>query len=309
MGNLLVTGGAGFIGSNFVNTRLSKNIIDEHIYIIDSLTYASNYNYLRSSDNLTFIKGDIRDELLVNSIMPKVDSVINFAAESHVDRSINKSDIFISTNVVGTQVLLESAIKFNIEKFIQISTDEVYGSIREGSAKEDLILSPNSPYAASKAAAELISYSYFKTHGLNLVVTRSSNNYGPNQHIEKLLPLVINSIKNRENIPVYGDGLNRRDWINVKDNCLAIEMVLEKGKPGEIYNIGGNNELSNLSLINMVLEIMGGSTNLITYVEDRKGHDFRYSINSDKILKDLGFVPKINFSDGLIETVNWYIKN
>jgi len=306
VGNILVTGGAGFIGANFINYRLNKNINGEKIYMVDSLTYASNFNYLTRSENLIFAKGDIRDKSLIDIIMPKVSTVINFAAESHVDRSISNPDIFISSNVLGTQTLLDSALKYGVKKFIQISTDEVYGSIINGSANEDSMLAPNSPYAASKAAAELISYAYYKTYGLNVCVTRSSNNYGPNQHLEKLLPLVINSVRNKKTIPVYGDGLNRRDWINVLDNCAAIELVLEKGKSGEIYNIGGNNELSNLELINMVLEIMQAPSNLITFVQDRKGHDFRYSINSDKISNELGFIPKIDFSAGLVNTINWY---
>ena len=309
VGNLLITGGAGFIGSNFVNHRLSKDILNERIFIIDALTYASNLSYLVKNENLTFIKGDIRDKSLVDGVMSQIDSVINFAAESHVDRSISSSEIFISTNVLGTQVLLESALKFGVKKFVQISTDEVYGSIPDGAAKEDFLLSPNSPYAASKAASELISYAYYKTYGLNLMVTRSSNNYGPNQHAEKLLPLVINAIRRKENIPVYGNGLNRRDWLHVKDNCTAIELVLEQGTAGEVYNIGGNNELSNLELINKVLDIMGASSKLITFVEDRKGHDFRYSIDSGKILNRLNFIPQVNFTKGLNDTIQWYLKN
>jgi len=309
VGNLLVTGGAGFIGSNFVNQRLSKRIENEKIFVIDALTYASNLSYLVKNENLTFIKGDIRDKSLIDGVMSKIDSVVNFAAESHVDRSINDSEIFISTNVLGTQVLLESALKFGIKRFIQISTDEVYGSILEGAAKENFVLCPNSPYAASKAASELISYSYHKTYGLNVMITRSSNNYGPNQHTEKLLPLVINSIRRKQNIPVYGNGLNRRDWIHVIDNCTAIELILEQGVAGEVYNIGGNNELSNLELIYKILEIMGGSHKLITFVKDRKGHDFRYSIDSGKILNSLSFVPKVNLTEGLIDTVQWYLKN
>jgi dTDP-glucose 4,6-dehydratase len=309
VGNLLVTGGAGFIGSNFVNQRLSKRIENERIFVIDALTYASNFSYLVKNENLTFIKGDIRDKSLIDGVMSKIDSVVNFAAESHVDRSINDSEIFISTNVLGTQVLLESALKFGIKRFVQISTDEVYGSILDGAAKENFVLCPNSPYAASKAASELISYSYYKTYGLNVMVTRSSNNYGPNQHTEKLLPLVINSIRRKQNIPVYGNGLNRRDWIHVVDNCTAIELILEQGVAGEVYNIGGNNELSNLELIYKILEIMGGSHKLITFVKDRKGHDFRYSIDSGKILNSLSFAPKVNLTEGLIDTVQWYLKN
>lgn len=314
MKNILVTGGAGFIGSNFINNILEKKD-DYFIVNLDKLTYAGNLDNLRQSENnknYTFIKGDIANSELVNFIFEKykIKYVVNFAAESHVDRSISGSQIFYTTNVIGTNVLLETAMKFKIEKFLQISTDEVYGSLgAEGLFTESTPLSPNSPYSSSKAAADMMAMAFYHTYGLPVVITRCSNNYGPYQFPEKLIPLmVINSLSNKK-LPVYGDGLNVRDWIYVIDHNEAAELVLEKGKIGEVYNVGASNEMSNIEIIKLILRHLGKSEDLIQYVKDRLGHDRRYAIDSTKIQSELGWKPKFSFEQAIEKTIDWYVKD
>ncbi|MBM7645058.1 dTDP-glucose 4,6-dehydratase [Scopulibacillus daqui] len=312
--NILITGGAGFIGSNFVHYMLRK-YPDYRIVNLDLLTYAGNLENLKDvEDNkhYTFVKGDIGDSKLVGGLIKEhaIDIIVHFAAESHVDRSIKDPGIFIKSNVMGTQVLLEAARQNHIEKFIQISTDEVYGSLgREGYFTEETPLSPNSPYSASKAGADLLVMSYYTTYGLNVNITRCTNNYGPYQFPEKLIPLMITRALQDQPLPVYGDGKNVRDWIHVQDHCSAIDLVIHNGRPGEIYNIGGHNERTNLEVINMLLQILGKPTDLITFVNDRLGHDLRYAVDTAKINKDLGWEPKYTFSQGLEDTVNWYVKH
>ncbi len=309
---LLVTGGAGFIGSNFIH-----HVLEEHpqweVTNLDRLTYAGNLENLKAVQDeprYHFVKGDIADRELVDSLLSQdFDVIVNFAAESHVDRSILDATPFIETNVKGTQVLLEGAKKYGIQRFIQVSTDEVYGSIDSGSFTEESPLFPNSPYSASKAAADLLCRAYFKTYHLPVIITRSSNNFGPLQFPEKLVPLVItNSLENRT-VPVYGDGLNVRDWIFVKDNCHAIGMVLQKGKPGEIYNIGSGNEKTNLELVKKILELLGKPQSLIHFVTDRPGHDRRYALDITKITRELGWKPVYSFEEALSATVDWYLEN
>jgi dTDP-glucose 4,6-dehydratase len=308
---VLVTGGAGFIGSHFVEMALTDQFSQiSSVVVLDKLTYAgklANLNKVANNPNFDFVQGDICDPEIVNKIVSNVDAIINFAAESHVDRSIENSSEFVRTNVLGTQVLLEAAKIHNLKKFLQVSTDEVYGSIPEGSWDENQPLHPNSPYSASKAAADLLVRSYFVTHKLNSNITRSSNNFGPKQDPEKLIPNFILKIKNNEKVPLYGDGLNIRDWLYVEDNCFGIYLVLTKGSPGEIYNIGGGNELSNFSLAKLLLESIDKTTDLIEYVPDRLGHDRRYSVNYTK-LKKLGFTPNANFKENLINTIGWFLK-
>jgi len=309
---ILVTGGAGFIGSNFIKYVL-KRYQDFEIINFDALTYAGNLKNLfevQNNPRYKFIKGDITDFNLINSLVKECHYIINFAAETHVDRSIENPDIFIKTNVLGTQTLLNSVRKNNIKKYIQISTDEVYGSI-EGTGKftESSILSPSSPYSASKAAGDLLTIANFITFNLPVIVTRCSNNYGPNQFPEKFLPLMILNIMKDKKIPIYGDGLNVRDWIHVEDHCSAIMEVLLNGKIGEIYNIGANKELKNIELAKIVLRIMNKSEDLIEFVPDRPGHDRRYAIDSTKISRALGWKPKISFEDGLKKTIEWYQNN
>ena len=307
---LLVTGGAGFIGSNFIHYLLDK-YPDYHIINYDKLTYAGNLENLESiqeSKNYTFIKGDINNQELLEYVVNtnEVDVIVNFAAESHVDRSIKNSSEFITTNILGTQKLLDVA-KNNSLRFIQISTDEVYGTLGPtGYFTEDTPLSPNSPYSASKASADFIVRSYHETFGLNTNITRCSNNYGPFQFPEKLIPLmIINALKGKP-LPVYGDGKNIRDWLHVKDHCCAIDLVIHKGKPGEVYNIGGNNEKTNIEIVMHILEELGVSKELITFVQDRLGHDYRYAIDSKKIQNELGWKPIYSFEDGIKETLLWY---
>jgi dTDP-glucose 4,6-dehydratase len=314
MKSILVTGGAGFIGSNFINYILNKHD-DYFIVNLDKLTYAGNLENLKTSEtkkNYHFIKGDITNTDLVRYIFEKfgIKNVINFAAESHVDRSILGSEIFFRTNVVGTNVLLEISRRFEVEKFIQISTDEVYGSLgKEGLFTETTSLSPNSPYAASKASADMVAKAYFHTYGLPVIITRCSNNYGPYQFPEKLIPLMIlNSLSNKK-LPVYGDGLYVRDWIYVIDHNKAIELVFQKGKAGEVYNIGAGNEMPNIKIIELILEYLGKNRDLIQYVKDRPGHDRRYAIDPSKIKKELGWVPEYSFEKAIKETIGWYVKN
>ena len=308
---VLVTGGAGFIGSNFVEMALSGQFpAITKVLVLDKLTYAGKLSNLSSAinnKNFEFFEGDICDPEIVEKLVSKVDAVINFAAESHVDRSIQNSTEFIKTNVLGTQVLLDAAVKHQVKRFIQISTDEVYGSILEGSWDENEPLEPNSPYSASKAAADLLVRSYFVTHGLSINITRCSNNFGPKQDPEKLIPNFILKIKNNKKVSLYGDGLNIRDWLYVQDHCNGIYLVLSKGVPGEIYNIGGGVELSNFTLTNLLLELMHKKTDLIEYVPDRLGHDRRYSVNCAK-LKRLGYSPTPNFNENLVHTIDWFLE-
>jgi dTDP-glucose 4,6-dehydratase len=308
---VLVTGGAGFIGSHFVEMALTDQFSQiSSVVVLDKLTYAgklANLNKVAHNPNFDFVQGDICDPQIVDKIVSNVDAIINFAAESHVDRSIENSSEFVRTNVLGTQVLLEAAKIHNLKKFLQVSTDEVYGSIPEGSWDENQPLHPNSPYSASKAAGDLLVRSYFVTHKLNTNITRSSNNFGPKQDPEKLIPNFILKIKNNENVSLYGDGLNIRDWLYVEDNCFGIYLVLTKGSPGEIYNIGGGNELSNFSLTKLLLELMDKEADLIEYVPDRLGHDRRYSVNYTKLNK-LGFTPSANFKENLTNTIGWFSK-
>ena len=314
MKNILVTGGAGFIGSNFINYILnSRN--DVSIINLDKLTYAGNLKNLsgvENNPNYTFIKGDIVNDELVKFIFQRyqITHVINFAAESHVDRSILGSEVFFRTNVLGTNVLLETAKYFGVEKFIQISTDEVYGSLGpEGQFEETTPLQPNSPYAASKAAADLMALAFHHTYGVPVVITRCSNNYGQYQFPEKLIPLMIINALNNKKLPVYGDGLNVRDWIYVIDHNKAVELVLEKGQLGEVYNIGANTEKPNIQIVKLILSQIGKSEELIEYVKDRLGHDRRYAINSKKIKETLDWQPECSFEDAIKHTINWYIEN
>jgi dTDP-glucose 4,6-dehydratase len=309
---VLVTGGAGFIGSNFVEMALTGSFQEiTSIIVLDKLTYAGkleNLNKVSKYSNFEFVQGDICDYQIVERLTSKVDCIINFAAESHVDRSISNSREFIETNVLGTQVLLDAAKRFRVKKFVQVSTDEVYGSIDSGSWDETFPLKPNSPYSASKAAADLLVYAYFVTHGLNVNITRCSNNFGPKQDFEKLIPNFVMKLKQNLKVPVYGDGMNIRDWLYVADHCEGIYLTLVKGLPGEVYNIGGGTELTNLELTHKLLEIFGKSVSSIEYVSDRLGHDRRYSINSKK-LELLGYSPKNSFDKSLKTTVDWYLKN
>lgn len=309
---ILVTGGAGFIGSNFIKCILSKY---PHYKIVnlDKLTYAGNLDNLsdvEDNPNYQFTKGDICDQKLVERIVEdKIDVIVNFAAETHVDRSIYDPKIFVKTNVLGTQVLLESALKFNMERFIQISTDEVYGSLTKGFFTESSPLLPNSPYSASKASADLQVRSYFKTFGLPAVIARSTNNYGPYQFPEKLIPLFITNALSDQELPLYGDGLYVRDWLYVEDNCKALDLVLHKGKIGEIYNIGGNYEKTNLEITELILKRLNKPKSLIKHVKDRPAHDRRYALDSSKIKNELGWKPDASFEEGLAKTLDWYITN
>lgn len=311
---ILVTGGAGFIGSNFIRYMIKK-YPDYKIVNLDLLTYAGNLENLRDVQehpNYKFVRGDIADCCLVNNIFKKeqFDYAVNFAAESHVDRSIQNSKQFIRTNVEGTRVLLDAAKNFGIGKFIQISTDEVYGSLGEtGLFTEESPLKPNNPYSASKAGADLLVRSYHKTFGIPINIVRSSNNFGPYQFPEKLIPImIINALNNRE-LPIYGDGLQVRDWLFVEDSCEAIDLVLHNGKVGEIYNIGGNNERTNIEIVKKILNVLGKPETLIKYVKDRPGHDRRYAIDSTKIREQLGWIPNHNFDKSLEETIKWYLNN
>lgn len=307
---ILVTGGAGFIGSNFIRHLLNR-YKTYHIINLDKLTYAGNLENLKdieTNPNYEFVKGDICDHEIVNGIAAQVDVIINFAAETHVDRSIIEPGIFIKTDVLGTYVLLEASKRNKHRKYIQISTDEVYGSVINGQFKETDPLKPSSPYSASKAAGDMVSYSYWKTFGVPVIITRSSNNFGPYQYPEKLIPLFITNALQNKALPLYGDGMNVRDWIYVKDNCEALDLVLHKGEPGEVYNIGGANEKNNLEITETILEILGKSKELITYVPDRPGHDRRYSLDCSK-LGSLGFKPGHVFAEAIAETIKWYQDN
>ncbi len=327
MKNVLVTGGAGFIGSNFVHYMLENS--DALIVNLDALTYAGNLENLedvRDHKNYRFVKGDIRDKALVEQIFADydIDTVVNFAAESHVDRSIVEPEIFLTTNVIGTQVLLDAAKrhwnlapddKYSREykegvRYLQVSTDEVYGALgKTGMFTETTPLSPNSPYSVSKASADMLVRAYNNTFGLPVVITRCSNNYGPYQFPEKLIPLMINNCMNDKQLPVYGDGMQIRDWLHVKDHCSAIATVLEKGRIGEVYNIGGNNEKANVNIVKLIISTMGKSEDLITYVKDRPGHDRRYAIDNTKITTELGWAPSYTFEKGIAETIEWFMNH
>lgn len=312
MKNILVTGGSGFIGSNFIRMVLEKHK-DWRITNLDKLTYAGNPENLKDveikyKDRYKFVKGDICDEKLVSSLMKDLDIVFHFAAESHVDVSIVDPYIFTRSNVLGTHVMLESARKDKVKKFVHISTDEVYGSIREGSFSEESPFRPNSPYSASKAAADMMARAYFKTYGMPVIITRSSNNFGPYQYPEKVMPLFITNLIEGKKVPVYGNGMNVRDWIYVIDNCEGIDFAAEKGSIGEAYNVGGGNELPNIEMTRAILREMGKDESSIEFVKDRLGHDFRYSLDCSRMRK-LGWKPRHDFSSAIKETVSWYRKN
>ena len=307
---LLVTGGCGFIGSNFIHYMLEK-YPNCQIVNLDKLTYAGNQANLKdleNNPNYSFVKGDICDPVIVNEVMKTADQVIHFAAESHVDRSIDDGSVFVRTNVLGTNTLLQSALANEIKKFVHVSTDEVYGSIKEGSFTETDNLNPSSPYSSSKAGSDLLAMSYYTTYGLPVCITRCTNNFGPYQYPEKLIPFFISRLMEGKKIPVYGTGLNIRDWIYVEDHCSAVDFVLHKGSSGEIYNIDGGNELTNLEITHRLLEMLSKDESSIEYVEDRKGHDFRYSLDGSK-LKKMGWKPKYDFETALEQTVRWYIEN
>ena len=314
---ILITGGMGFIGSNFVRYILGINP-DFKIINIDKLTYAGNLENLKNIEEkyakrYKFYRSDICDFDTLDRIMIKenVDYVINFAAETHVDRSIDNPNVFCDTNILGTQTLLNAVKKHKIKRFLQISTDEVYGSLNftDQAFSEKTPLSPNSPYAASKASADLLIYSYYKTYNLPVIITRCSNNYGPYQFPEKLIPLMINNALNYKNLPVYGEGINVRDWIYVIDHCKAVLEVLLEGRIGEIYNLGGDTEIKNIDLVKRLLRILDRPDSLITFVKDRPGHDLRYAMNHDKITEELGWKPEVDFNKGLEMTVKWYLTN
>ncbi|PEU44745.1 dTDP-glucose 4,6-dehydratase [Bacillus cereus] len=311
---VLVTGGAGFIGSNFVRYMVKK-YPEYNIVNLDSLTYAGNLENLKDieeSSNYKFIKGDIADRQFINQLFKeeKFDYVLNFAAESHVDRSITNPDIFIQTNIQGTQVLLDAAKNAEVKKYLQVSTDEVYGTLGEtGYFTEETPLASNSPYSSSKAGADLLVRAYHETFGLPVNITRCSNNYGPFHFPEKLIPLMIINALNDKQLPVYGDGLNVRDWLHVEDHCQAIDLVLHKGENGEVYNVGGNNERTNIEIVKTILKALDKPESLIKYVTDRPGHDRRYAIDATKLREELGWSPKYNFDTGIEQTIKWYLEN
>lgn len=314
MKTLLVTGGCGFIGSNFVRQQL-ETYSDVEIINVDKLTYAGNLENLADIENdprYRFERGDICDRAFIDSVLAsaQIDAVVNFAAESHVDRSILDSGPFIQTNIVGTQVLLDASRAANINRYLQVSTDEVYGTLGEdGYFTEDTPLAPNSPYSASKTAADLLVRSYFHTYGFPAVTTRCSNNYGPYQFPEKLIPLFISNALKDEALPVYGKGNNVRDWIHVLDHCRGIDVALRKGEAGEVYNFGGNSEMQNIDLTFKLLDALGKPRTLIRHVEDRAGHDFRYAIDTTRVEHELGWKPQMDFETGLRSTIDWYLDN
>jgi dTDP-glucose 4,6-dehydratase len=312
---ILVTGGAGFIGSNYVRAVLAgryASVAGASVTVLDKLTYSGNLENLRDhrdDPRLTFVAGDICDTALVEQLMAGQQVVVHFAAESHVDRSILGAAPFVTTNVLGTQLLLDAARRAGVERFVHVSTDEVYGSIAEGSWTEDWPLSPNSPYSASKAGSDLLALAAYRTHGMEVVVTRCSNNYGPYQFPEKVIPLFVTNLLDGLKVPLYGDGQNIRDWLHVDDHCLGIQLVLEKGRPGEVYHIGGGTELTNRELTQRLLDACGCDWSSVEPVADRKGHDRRYSLSIAKISSELGYAPQVTIEDGLASTVRWYRDN
>jgi dTDP-glucose 4,6-dehydratase len=311
---LLVTGAAGFIGSAYVRMLLAAGAARKaavtHITVLDSLTYAGSLDNLDLADpRLTFVRGDICDAPLVDRLTRQAGQVVHFAAESHVDRSIASADAFVRTNVTGTQTLLDAALRHGVDRFVHVSTDEVYGSVDSGSSTEQAPLDPNSPYAASKAASDLLALSYHRTHGLDVRVTRCCNNYGPRQFPEKIIPLFLTSLLDGGDVPLYGDGLNRRDWLHVEDHCRAVELVRTGGSPGRVYNISGGVELSNRDLTGRLLAACGADWSRVRYVADRKGHDRRYSIDDTRARTELGYRPRHDFASGLAATFAWYRDN
>ncbi len=309
---LLVTGGAGFIGSCFVRHILNK-YQDYQVINIDALTYCGNLENLKdveNNPNYKFVHGNICDRKLVRELVSQVDCIVNFAAESHVDNSIKHPEVFIETNVQGTLNLLQSAKEIGIERYLQVSTDEVYGTLgKTGYFYETTPLAPNSPYSASKASADMLVRAFYETYKLPVLTTRCSNNYGPYQYPEKLIPFFISRLLNGEKVPVYGDGLNVRDWLYVYDHCAAIDTVLHKGKIGEVYNVGGHNEKTNMEITHLILDAMGKDESSIEYVQDRLGHDRRYAISNDKITSELGWEPSVTFEQGIKMTIDWYLNN
>ncbi|MEV8435209.1 dTDP-glucose 4,6-dehydratase [Streptomyces chartreusis] len=310
---MLVTGGAGFIGSHYVRSLLA-GAYDEGrgtaVTVLDKLTYAGNRANLPADDpRLTFVHGDVCDRELLLDLLPGHDAVVHFAAESHVDRSVTGAGEFVRTNALGTQTVLDAALETGVERVVHVSTDEVYGSIEQGAWTEEWPLLPNSPYAASKASSDLVARSYWRTHGLDVSVTRCSNNYGPYQHPEKLIPLFVTNLLQGIEVPVYGDGRNRREWLHVDDHCRAIHLVLMRGGAGEIYNVGSGDELTNLALTERILALCGADRSMIRHVTDRKGHDLRYALDDSKIREELGWAPRTGFEDGLAATVAWYRGN
>lgn len=314
---LLVTGGAGFIGGNFIHYILKK-YSDYKIVCLDKLTYAGNLSTLKdafTNKNFEFVKGDIADRKTVDNLFAKekFDVVVNFAAESHVDRSILNPEVFLVTNIIGTQVLMEACKKYGNIRFHQVSTDEVYGDLPlnrpELMFTEDTPIHTSSPYSASKASADLLTLAYFRTYGLPVTISRCSNNYGPYHFPEKLIPLMITRALNDKTLPVYGNGKNVRDWLYVEDHCKAIDLIISKGKMGEVYNVGGHNEKSNIEIVKLILKKLNKPESLITFVEDRKGHDLRYAINPEKIEKELNWTPETKFDKGIENTINWYLEN
>ncbi|MGV9886324.1 dTDP-glucose 4,6-dehydratase [Streptomyces sp. NPDC003395] len=312
---ILVTGGAGFIGSQFVRALLLGELPSgegAQVTVLDNLTYSGNEANLApvaGKSGYTFVHGDIRDFATVDDVMRGQDAVVHFAAESHVDRSIMDASPFVTTNVLGTQVLLDAAKRHGVGRFVHVSTDEVYGSIAEGSWTEDWPLAPNSPYSASKAGSDLLALSYHRTHGMDVVVTRCSNNYGPYHFPEKMIPLFTTNLLDGKKVPLYGEGLNVRDWLHVSDHCRGIEMVLRGGRAGEVYHIGGGTEVTNKELTGLLLEACGAGWDMVEHVEDRKGHDLRYSLSIAKIQEELGYKPLVTFEQGLADTVQWYRDN
>ena len=312
---ILVTGGAGFIGSNFVRklvTDAYPGLEGAHVVVLDALTYSGNLANLApvaESPRYSFVHGDIRDADLLDTLFPEVDAVVHFAAESHVDRSVRDASIFVETNVVGTQRLLDAALRHNLARFVHVSTDEVYGSISEGSWPETWPLEPNSPYSASKAGSDLLARAYHRTHGLNSSITRCSNNYGPYHFPEKVIPLFVTNLIDDTHVPLYGEGNNVRDWLHVDDHCRGIALVLTRGRAGEVYNIGGGTELTNKELTQLLLDATGKDWSFVDHVADRLGHDLRYSVDITKIRTELGYEPQVPFERGLAEVVQWYRDN
>ena len=309
MTRLLVTGGAGFIGSNYVRMVLGGGLPESSVTVVDALTYAGNLANLEPvKDRIDFVHGDIRDAELLTKLVPGHDVVINFAAESHVDRSIAGAAPFVTTNVAGVQTLLQACLEGGVSTVVQVSTDEVYGSIASGSWTEDTPLAPNSPYSAAKAGGDLIALAYYRTYGLDVRVTRCCNNYGPYQFPEKVIPLFATNLLDGLSVPLYGDGLNVREWVHIDDHCRGIHLVLEKGSAGQVYHIGGTTELPNVELTKLLLEASGAGWDRVQRVPDRLGHDRRYSLD-DGLLRSMGYVPQVDFRDGLTETVRWYAEN